>query len=283
MRHRYLSDTKDVWVRFKRNHAAVIGLVIIASTFTLAVAADFIAPYRALATYVGPRLQPPSWSFPMGTDLLGRDVWSGYLYGTRIALLVGFTTAVASVTIGFSVGMVSGFVGGLLDDVLMRITELFMVLPDFILAIVIVVLYGSSLWNVILVISLLSWPTIARIIRAEVLSLKEREFVDAAKTLGAGKLDIMFIELLPNTFPLITVSATLQISSAILVEAGLSFLGLSDPTVLSWGRMLYEAQQAFQSGAWWIVVFPGIAIAITAIAFNLMGDGLNDALNPKLR
>ena len=250
---------------------------------SLALLSDMIAPGSPLATGLGPSLAPPSSKFRMGTDQLGRDWFSGIVHGSRIALLVSVVAAVTATTIGLIMGVVSGYFGGLTDDLLMRATEIMMVLPTFILALVVVTLYGNSIWNMVFVIGVLSWPTIARIARAEVLSFREREFVEAARMLGSNSIDVMFKEILPNILPPVIVAGSLQMSTSIIIEAGLSFLGLGDPTVLSWGRMLYIAQQAFQAGAWWLVVFPGTMITVAALAFNLVGDGLNDALNPRLR
>jgi peptide/nickel transport system permease protein len=165
----------------------------------------------------------------------------------------------------------------------MRMTEVLLVIPRFLFAIVLVTLFGATIWNVIFIIGILSWPTIARIVRAEVLSLRNREFVEAARSLGASNFNIMLTEILPNTLHVVTVSASLQVAAAIIIEAGLSFLGLSDPNILSWGRMLSIAQAVIFAGAWWMIIFPGIAILVTVLSFNVVGDGLNEALNPKLR
>lgn len=278
-----IKSLKESWWRYRKNRAAIFGLILFTFITLLALLADWIAPYDPLKTGLTDSLIPPSSGFIMGTDQIGRDIFSGVIYGSRIALLVGLTSTLIAVIIALVVGVTSGYLGGVIDDILMRIVEILLSIPAFIFAIVIVALYGITLTNVILVIGMLSWPTLARIVRAEVLSLKEREFVLAAKSLGAGGLDLMFSEILPNALPPLIPAAALQVANAILIEAGLSFLGLSDPNVMSWGKMLWIAQQAFYAGAWWPILFPGIFILLTVLSVNLIGDGLNDALNPRGR
>ena len=273
----------NFWVRYKRNKLAVIGLVILTFVSTVAALASFIAPNSPIQSAFGPSYSPPSREFLLGTDNLGRDIFSGLVYGTRIALLVGLLAASTAALIGTVVGIVSGYFGGIADDILMRITETMMVIPKLLFAIVLATLFGTTIWNIIFIIGILSWPTIARIVRAEVLSLKNRGFVEAARSIGSSDFNIMFTEILPNSLHVLTVSGSLQIASAILTEASLSFLGLSDPNILSWGRMLSIAQSSVFGGAWWMIIFPGVAILVTILAFNAVGDGLNEAMNPKLK
>lgn len=269
------------WNRYKKNRAAVVGLIIVCFFILVSVFAPRIvsnAPFSLVAN----RFIPPSDEYPMGTDDLGRDVFSGVVYGSRVSLLVGFMAAATSTFIGTLIGAFSGYHGGRIDSMLMRITEVFQVVPRFFMALILVALFGASVWNVIFVIGILSWPVTARLVRAEYLSLKEREFIEAATALGMGHLRIVFSEILPNALPPIIVNSSLQVGSGILVEAGLSFLGLGDPSMISWGYMLNNAQR-FLRQAWWMASFPGMAIFLTVLGLNLVGDGLNDALNPKLK
>jgi peptide/nickel transport system permease protein len=218
----------------------------------------------------------------MGTDDLGRDVFSGFMLGAKLSLLVGFLAAITSTIIGIIVGSIAGYCGGRIDNVMMRFTDVFMTIPQFVFALVIAALFGGSLWNVIWVIGVLYWPSTARLIRAEFLSLKEYEFVKAARALGMRDMEIIFGEILPNAISPAIVNASLSVASAILVEAGLSFLGLGDMTLRSWGAMLHDAQ-TFMREAWWMAVFPGLGIFFATWGFNSVGEGLNAALNPRLR
>jgi peptide/nickel transport system permease protein len=199
-----------------------------------------------------------------------------------MSLMVGILAALTSSVIGIAVGAIAGFMGGKIDDVLMRITELFQVMPKFFLALMIAFFFGPSVWNIIFVIGILSWPSTCRLVRAEFLSLKEQEFVLAARSIGARKSSIIFNEILPNASPPVIVNASLQVASAILIEATLSFFGLGDPSWVSWGRMLYDAQRLLRV-AWWVSFFPGASIFLVVLGLNLVGDGMNDALNPRLR
>jgi peptide/nickel transport system permease protein len=269
----------DFWRRYKRNRAAVMGIGIVLFFGGLALFAPFLAPFNPLATGKDSFHRPDS-RYLMGTDDLGRDLFSGVLWGARTSLLVGILAALTSTLIGVVVGALAGYYGGMTDDLLMRITEFFLVIPRFFLVLVIVALFGSSIWNVILVIGILSWPVTARLVRVEFLSIKEKEFIEASRAAGATDLRIILRHILPNATPPIVVSGSLQIARAILLEAGLSFLGLGDPNQMSWGVMLYNAQR-FLRHAWWTALFPGIAIFLVVMGFNLVGDGLNDALNPK--
>ncbi len=226
-------------------------------------------------------LAPPSLRHPFGTDDLARDIWTGVLYGARVSLMVGILAASTSALIGTVLGSIAGYYGRTVDDVLMRGTEFFLVIPSFLLALILVAVSGPSIWNVILTIGLLGWPSTARLIRAEFLSLKEREFVMAARAIGASPFRIVFRQILPNAAPMAVVNTSLGVATAILIEAGLSFLGLGDPNLFSWGQMLRNSRE-FLRVAWWMPTFPGLAIFLTVLSVNLVGDGLNDALNPRL-
>lgn len=272
--------SNEVWKRFRRKKTALFGLAGAGVFVAVALFAPLLAPYSLLD--MGTSFQPPSAGHLLGTDSLGSDVLSNMIYGTRTSLIVGLCAVVTSTVIGLTVGAVAGYFGGRADNLLMRITEMFQILPQFFLAIIVVALFGSSIWNIVFVIGILTWPVTARLLRVEFLTLRRREFVDAARALGMSDFDLIVREILPNALPPIIVNAGLQISGAILLEASLSFLGLGDPDAMSWGVMLHNAQEYFNR-AWWMAAFPGLALFTTTLALNLAGDGLNDALNPKRR
>lgn len=272
---------RDGWSRFRRNRPSLLGLAIVIVVVIAGLMAPLLAPFGPFEL-VGTRLVPPQGRHLFGTDHLGRDVFSGVLYGARTSLEVGFLSVFLSLTLGVTIGAVSGYFGRRLDDVLMRLTEVFQVMPRFFLALVIVAMFGADLWGTIFVIGILSWAEIARLVRAEFLTLRERPFVMAARAYGASDAQIIFREVLPNALTAVIVAASLQVPSAILLEASLSFIGAGDPSVMSWGRMLNNAQQ-YMRQAWWIATFPGLAISLTAMGLALMADGINDFLNPRLR
>ncbi len=272
--------SRQVWMRFRRKKTALFGLAGAALFVAVAVFAPLLAPYGTMD--MGPSFQPPGAEHILGTDSLGSDVLSNMILGTRTSLIVGLCAVLTSNAIGLTVGAIAGYFGGRTDNILMRVTEMFQILPQFFLAIIVVALFGSSIWNIVFVIGILTWPVTARLLRAEFLSLRKREFVDAARALGMSDFDLIVREILPNALPPIIVNASLQISGAILLEASLSFLGLGDPEAMSWGIMLHNAQEYFNR-AWWMAAFPGLALFTTTLALNLTGDGLNDALNPRLR
>jgi peptide/nickel transport system permease protein len=270
-----------VWYAFSRNRPAVVGLGGLIVMVGLAVFASLLAPADPTAMGTA-SLQPPSWLHWMGTDDLGRDTLSRFLFGARVSLTVGALAAATSCTIGVTVGATAGYFGGWMDQMLMRGAEFMEVIPRFFLAILIVALFGTSVSIIIGVIGFLSWPQIARLTRGEFLTLREREYVVAARAIGVGTRELIFGEILPNAAPPLIVMATLQVSTAILLEAGLSFLGLGDPTRPTWGLMLNDAQPFIRS-AWWLAFFPGAGIFLTVAGLNLVGDGLSDVLNPRLR
>jgi len=270
------------WKRYRRNHAAVLGLFIFVAICVVAVAAPWITWYSPLKTDVGRPLISPTADHPFGTDDLGRDVYSDVIHSTRTSLSVGLVAAAVSTLIGIFVGALSGYYGGKIDDFLMRTTEIFLTLPRFILALIIVYVFGTSISNIVFTIAIVSWPSTARLLRAEFLTNKEREYVEAARTLGCSPREIMFSEILPNAIFPVVVNSSLEVATAILTEAGLSFLGVGDPNVPSWGLMLNNAQ-SFLRIAWWMAAFPGIMLFLTCMSLNLVGDGLNDYFNPRLR
>jgi peptide/nickel transport system permease protein len=224
---------------------------------------------------------PPGGELPLGTDYLGRDILAGLLVGGRASLLVGLAAALISVSIGVSIGLLAGWSGGWVDTVLMKVTEFFQVLPALLFAMVLVALFGARLWIETMAIGLVSWPGVARLTRAECLRLRELDFVTSTVAAGAAPGYLLLRVVLPNALPPIIVAATLSVGVAILFEGGLSFLGLGDPNVMTWGLMLGQNRSYLQD-AWWAVTFPGAAIFLAVLAVSLLGDGINDALNPRL-
>jgi len=260
---------------------AVIGLVLTALFVFVAALSPFIAAGDPFS-FAGSPFEPPSSRHWLGTDDLGRDIFAGVVHGARTSLFVGVVVAGASLFIGTVVGGVAGFAGGKVDDLLMRLTELSQVLPRFFLALTVVALFGPSLTNVVLVLALTSWELTARVARSGVLAVKELEFVTAAEALGSSRWRNLWTHVLPNTIAPVVALSSLQVGGAILIEASLSFLGLGDPNVISWGYMLNNAQ-SFVRRAWWMSVFPGLAIAVAVLGVNLLGDALSDFWNPRSR
>jgi peptide/nickel transport system permease protein len=269
------------WRRYRKNRAAVAGLVFIIFLVFVAAFARYISPTDPFS--IGRDVfEAPNLQYLFGTDNLGRDIFSEVIYGARVTLMVGLLGALVSTVVGTIVGAISGYFGGHVDDVLMLFTEMFMVIPQLFLALLIAAIYGSNIWNIVLVIGILSWAGCARIVRGEFMALKEQEFVEAARALGVNTPNLIFSEILPNATPPIIVNASLTVGIGILIESSLSFLGLGDANVMSWGIILHHSLEFF-SRAWWTALFPGIAIFVTVLAVNMVGDGLNDALNPKLK
>lgn len=218
---------------------------------------------------------------PFGSDALGRDVMAGIFYGARVSLLIGFVATLAAVTLGILVGALSGYYGGVVDDALMRFTEAFQTVPPFILTIVVVTLLRPSIETVVLAIALVSWPTVARLVRVEFMTLRDREFVQSCHAIGMSDLSIITRQILPNALSPVIVTGSIMVATAILTESALAFLGLGDPNVMSWGTMIGAGREMLRT-AWYLTAIPGIAILVTVLAINLVGEGLNDALNPKL-
>jgi peptide/nickel transport system permease protein len=239
--------------------------------------APLLAPTDPFAVD-GPALSPPSAAYPLGTDALGRDLLSGIVYGARTSLIVAGSVAALVALVGTAVGLASGFLGGWADDVLMRLTEALQVLPRFFLALVVIAFFGPGLDRLVLVLGLTSWPLLARVVRAEVLSLRHREFVDAATVSGASRTRVVLREILPNAVPPGLALLGLVVAQVILIEASLGFLGLGDPNVISWGQLASEAQR-FLRVAWWLTVFPGVAILVVVFGLNVLGDLLTDVLS----
>jgi peptide/nickel transport system permease protein len=276
----YIEGSKDFWVRFRRNRFALVAIVILCLLTLLAIFAPFISPYNP-SQMVFDRFMPPHLEHPLGTDHMGRDQLSRIIWGTRISLFVGFVSAGISITIGVLLGSISGYYGGKVDDLIMRFVDFFLVIPTFFLILLVIAMFGSSIWNMMFVIGLTAWPGTTRLIRGQFLSLKEQPFVEAERALGASDFRIIFRCILPNAIHPALVNLSFMVGSAIIIEAALSFLGLGDPRSISWGMMLNVAQRFIRT-AWWMAVFPGFFISIGVLSFNLVGDGLNDALNPRL-
>lgn len=270
--------TPAFWSVARRHKAGVAGAIVLLLLLFVAVAAPLLAPFDPTAISAN-TLAEPGAAHWFGTDNVGADVFSGIIYGTRVSLSVGVLVGAISLLIGTVVGSVSGYYGGWIDGTLMRFAEFVQVIPRFFLAILIVAFFGGGVLKVILVIGLLSWPTVARIIRAQFLAYKQREVVESAHAMGFSNRYIIMREILPNALPPGIVQATLDISEAILLEAGLSFFGLGNPDTPSWGQMLQQAQP-YLTSAWWMSVFPGLAVFVLVLAFNVVGDMLNDILNP---
>jgi peptide/nickel transport system permease protein len=268
-------------LKYSENRSAVFGAVVVLLLLGISLAAPLIWPFSPQGL-VAKRMILPGLAHPMGTDDLGRDIFARFLYGGRTSFFVGFVAAAISTVLGILIGAISGYYGGWLDDVMQRITEMFSIIPRYFLAMVTVAILGNTILNVTLVIGVLSWPPTTKLTRAEFATLKARSFVDAARMTGAKPWSIIFSEILPNALPPVVVQTILTISAAVLLEATLSFLGLGDPNTISWGMMLQGAQTFLINDAW-MALFPGLGIFLLILGLNLIGDGLNQALNPRLR
>ena len=265
-----------------RNPGGLIGLVILVIAVAVAVFGPLLFPTSPWRMVQRPFLPPFTMAgLPLGTDALGRDVMAGIIYGARVSLLVGLVSTLAALAVGIPVGAVAGYFGGRIGDALMRFTEFFQTVPSFALAIVLVAMLQPSIVSIVLAIAIVSWPPVARLVRGEVLSLRTREYVQAAIVTGQTNSWIIWREILPNALSPVIVLASLMVATAILLESSLSFLGLGDPNLMSWGYMVGAGRTVIRQ-AWWITVFPGVAILISVLALNLIGEGLNDALNPRL-
>jgi len=269
--------------RLLHNRTAAVGLAIVLAFFAVSALTPVIAPYDPAAIDVDNILAPPSRSHLFGTDELGRDVFTRMLYGAGISLKVGFVAVGIAVLVGTLLGSLAGYYGGLADTVVMRFVDIMLCFPSFFLILAVIAFLEPSIFNIMAVIGLTSWMGITRLVRAEFLSLRERDFVLAARAMGAGPLRIIFVHILPNAMAPVLVSATLGVASAVLTESALSFLGIGvQPPVPSWGNMLTQGQ-AVLGIAWWLSFFPGMAILLTVLGYNLLGEGIRDAIDPRLR
>lgn len=275
----------SVWERFRRHKLALIGLTILSLLVLISVAAPLLAQHGPYTTDLSAYRTPPGGSHLLGTDSAGRDVLARLLYAGRVSLSVGIVAVGIYVAIGLVLGGLAGYFGGLIDSIVMRIADVVLSFPAIIVIITLVSILGPSIWNVMLVIGLLGWPPIARLVRAEFLTLRERDFVVASRSVGAGSGRIIFRHVLPNAMTPVIVNATFGMAQAILLEAGLSFLGLGvQPPTASWGNMLNEAQSiTILEGMPWLWIPPGVMIALAVLSINFVGDGLRDALDPRAR
>jgi peptide/nickel transport system permease protein len=278
-----------VMTRLVRRRTALFGLVVVLAVLVAAVFASFVSPFDPLAQDIGQRLKEPGWQdaqgriHPLGTDHLGRDILSRIIHGSRIALSVGLAAVAISGVLGMAVGLVSGYFGGRVDDFFMRLADIQLAFPFILLAIAVIGVLGPSLRNIIIVIGVSSWVVYARVVRGEVLSIREREFVQAAVALGSRDYRVLVRHVLPNAFTPWLVVATLDMARVIVIESALSFLGLGvQPPTPTWGGMLADGR-VYLSTAWWLATFPGLAILVTVLGINLLGDGLRDTLDPRLQ
>ena len=266
-----------------RNWTMVLGTILLAAIFLMALTANLVFPGDPYDMVGPPLMWPGEFAGSiLGTDSLGRDMAAGIFYGARVSLMVGFSSVAVALIVGVLVGAFAGFYGGWVDDVLMRVTELFQTIPQFMLAIVVVAVLGPTIGVVIFSLAVVSWPAVARLVRGEFLVLRDRPFVHGCIVAGMGDLRIIFTQILPNAAPVIIVMSTILVATAILMESALSFLGFGDPNVLTWGTMIGMGRGQLRD-AWYIIAVPGVALLLTALALNLVGEGLNDALNPRLR
>jgi peptide/nickel transport system permease protein len=266
---------------FLANPNAIFGISFLLLVVIAAVLAPLLFPGDPLGMVARPFLWPgQDWAYPLGTDSMGRNVLAGIVHGSRISLFVGLAATALGLTVGIVVGSVAGYFGGWVDDLLVRLIEIFQTLPSFVLLVVLVAIAQPSALTVTVAIAIVSWPTVARLTRAEFRSIREKDYVMAARSLGYGNLRIIFREILPNALPPLIVTSSVMVASAILMESALSFMGLGDPNVVSWGSMIGSGREMIRT-AWYLTALPGFAIVITVLALNLIGDGLNDALNPR--
>ncbi|MGU3574999.1 nickel transporter permease [Brucellaceae bacterium C25G] len=269
------------WLKLLANTSAVFGLFVIVLLIVVAIFAPYIAPYDINANNLANRLQPPSWAHYFGTDELGRDIFSRLVYGSRITLYIVTLTAVIAAPIGLIVGTTAGYMGGLVDTVLMRIVDIFLAFPSLVLALSFAAALGPGIENAVIAISLASWPPIARLARAETLTIRSSDYVAAIRLQGASTMRVIWHHVVPMCIPSVVIRITLNMSAIILTAAGLGFLGLgAQPPSPEWGAMLSSGRE-FMMTAWWLAAMPGSAILIASLAFNLFGDGLRDVLDPR--
>jgi len=271
----------EIFRRFARNRPALVGVGVLLAVAALALLAPALYPHSPFEM-VGKPFEPPLASTLLGTDQLGRDVTAAVAHGARVTLLIGLVATFIAILLGVTLGGIAGYFGGWVDTLLMRLTEIFQTIPFFLFAILLVAVLTPSVGSVVFAIAVVSWPPMARLVRGEFLSMRNREFVQACVAMGMGHWRIILRHILPNSLSAIIVTGSLMVATAILIESGLSFLGLTDPNVMSWGFIIGSGRTVLRT-AWWVIVMPGIAILLTVMAINLVGEGLNDALNPRLK
>ncbi len=266
---------------FLRHPSGIIGLGLLLVFIGLAACAPLMYPLSPWEMTADPFSKPFTAGLALGSDMLGRDIGAGIAHGARVSLIIGLASTAAALFIGVTIGAIAGFCGGWIDDALMRLTELFQTIPSFVLAVVLVAILTPNISTIILAIAIVSWPPLARLTRGQFLSLRNRDFVRAARCQGESEMAILWRHVLPNALSPIIVAGSLTVATAILLESALSFLGLGDPNVMSWGFMVGAGRTVIRQ-AWWMSVFPGLAILFTVLGINLLGEGLNDALNPRI-
>ncbi len=266
---------------YARHKGGVIGLMVLVLIFLLALLAPVFYPGNPWDMVNGPFMPPLTEGSLLGTDTLGRDIAAGIAHGARVSLMLGFISTVVAAVIGVTLGALAGYSGGRVDQFIMGVTELFQTIPTFLLAVVLVAVLTPSITTIVVAVAIVSWPALTRLVRAEFMSLRSREFVQAARLAGQSSVRIIFTQILPNSLAPVIVMGSLMTASAILLESGLSFMGLGDPNLMSWGYIIGAGRSVIRD-AWWMSVFPGVAIMLTVLALSLIGEALNDALNPKL-
>ncbi len=278
-----MSETSSYFYRkLLKNRLTIAGMLVVAVLFVVAILAQYIAPCPPNLIDTSKILEAPSWAHPLGTDTLGRDVLSRMMFGAGVSLSVGFVAVGISTTIGVLLGALAGFYRGAVDNVIMRFVDVMLCFPSFFLILAVIAFIGPSIWNIMIVIGVTSWMGVTRLVRAEFLTIRERDFVQAAISQGASDFRLIFVHVLPNAMAPVLVSATLGVAAAVLTESGLSFLGIGvQPPDPSWGNMLTEGKDNIEI-AWWLSMFPGLAILITVMGYNLLGEGIRDSLDPRL-
>ncbi len=272
---------RDILKAFFGRPTGWIGMILLGLVILMAVLAPVVYPASPWEMTGTPFARPGESGMLLGADTLGRDIASGVMHGARVSLLIGIASTLAALLIGVTLGCIAGYFGGWIDTLIVRFTEIFQTIPNFVLAILLVAILTPSIGTIILAIGIVSWPPLARLTRAQVMSVSTREFVQAARCQGQSTASIVLRHVLPNAVSPIIVAGSLTVASAILIEAALSFLGLGDPNFMSWGFMIGSGRTVIRQ-AWWMSVFPGVAILLTVIAINLVGEALNDALNPRI-